>query len=445
MDVEGVLDRAFRDDWARIVATLIGALGDWDLAEECAQEAFTAALPAWRRDGIPDSPRAWLTTTARHRAVDRIRRARVGAAKQRALAAEETVDLAVNLDALDSGIADERLRLIYTCCHPALSVQSRVTLALRTLCGLSTAEIARAFLVGEATMAKRLVRTRQKIALAGIPYRVPPAHLLPERTGAVLAVVYLMFHEGYAATAGPALIRSDLCAHAVGLARMVAELMPDHPEATGLHALLLLQHARRGARTTADGTLVPLDEQDRSRWDHAAIAEGVTAIRRAVRRERVGPYQLQALIAASHATARTAADTNWARIADLYDRLLPLVPSSTVRLNRVIAIAMRDGPQAGLDLLDAASDPDPPDPANDQPAGERTAGQRTGDERTGDGRTGDERTADDHPLLSATRADLLRRLGRDAEAAEQYRAALARTANQAERGYLTRRLAELGV
>jgi RNA polymerase sigma-70 factor, ECF subfamily len=402
--VEEALATAFRDDWARVVATLIGALGDWDLAEECAQEAYAAALPAWRRDGIPDSPRAWLTTTARNRAVDRIRRARTGAAKLRELPVEDTTGLPVDLDALDSGIADDRLRLIYTCCHPALSAESRVTLALRTLCGLSTAEIARTFLVSEATMAKRLVRTKRKIAVAGIPYRVPPAHLLPERTGAVLAVVYLLFHEGYAATAGPDLIRADLCGHAVRLARMVAELMPDHPEAAGLHALLLLLHARRSARVDADGVVLPLEEQDRTAWDLPTIAEGVTVLRRALRRERPGPYQLQALIAAQHATARSPAETDWARIVTLYDRLLALLPSATVRLNRAIAIAMRDGPAAGLDLL--------PD-------------------------------VGDHPLLPATRADLLRRLGRPAEAAEQYRAALTRTHNESERRYLRRRLTEL--
>jgi RNA polymerase sigma-70 factor (ECF subfamily) len=402
--VEEALATAFREDWARVVARLIGTLGDWDLAEECAQEAYAAALPAWRRDGIPDSPRAWLTTTARNRAVDRIRRARAGAAKLRELPVEDTTGLLVDLDALDSGIADERLRLIYTCCHPALSAESRVTLALRTLCGLSTAEIARTFLVSEVTMAKRLVRTKQKIAVAGIPYRVPPAHLLPERTDAVLAVVYLLFHEGYAATAGPDLTRADLCGHAVRLARMVAELMPDHPEAGGLHALLLLLHARRSARVDPDGVLLPLEEQDRTAWDLPTIAEGITVLRRALRRERPGPYQLQALIAAQHATARSPAETDWARIVTLYDRLLALLPSATVRLNRAIAIAMRDGPAAGLDLL--------PD-------------------------------VGDHPLLPATRADLLRRLGRPAEAAEQYRAALTRTDNESERRYLRRRLAEL--
>jgi RNA polymerase sigma-70 factor (ECF subfamily) len=406
-DVEKTLAQAFRDDWGRVVATLIGVLGDWDLAEECAQEAFAAALPAWRRDGIPDSPRAWLTTTARNRAVDRIRRAKLGAAKLRELAVDETTDLEVDMDALDSGISDDRLRLIYTCCHPALSAESRVTLALRTLCGLSTAEIARAFLVPEATMAKRLVRTKRKIAVAGIPYRVPPAHLLPERTAAVLTVVYLLFHSGYAATSGPALIRAELCDHAVRLARMVAELMPDHPEAAGLHALLLLLHARRSARVGADGALIPLEEQDRSRWDRTAIADGVATIQHALRRERPGPYQLQALIAACHTTAPAAAATDWSRIADLYDRLLALVPSPAVRLNRAIAIAMRDGPRAGLDLLDDS-----------------------------------EYAVGDHPLLPATRADLLRRLGRYAEAMPHYREALDRTDNDAERRYLARRLRE---
>ena len=253
-----------------------------------------------------------------------------------------------------------------------------MTLALRTLCGLSTAEIARAFQVSEPTMAKRLVRTRQKIATAGIPYRVPPAHLLPERTTAVLGVVYLLFNEGYAATAGPALVRADLCAQAVRLAALVAELMPDDAEAGGLHALLLLQHARAAARVDADGVLVPLEEQDRSRWDRAMIDAGVAAVRRAVRRERVGPYQLQALIAACHATAATPADTDWARVVALYDRLVAVVPSWTVRLNRAVAVAMSAGPRAGLDLLDDL--PAAGDPGHDR-------------------------------LLHATRADLLRRLG----------------------------------
>jgi RNA polymerase sigma-70 factor (ECF subfamily) len=341
--------------------------------------------------------------------VDRLRRVRTGAAKLRELAgapdAGHAVDLDIDLDALDSGIADERLRLIYTCCHPALAVEAQVALALRTLCGLSAAEIARAFLLPEATMTKRLIRVKHKIAAAGIPYRVPPAHLLPDRTKAVLAVVYLLFSEGYAATAGPRLIRADLADHAVDLARMVSGLMPDDPEAAGLHALLLLLHARRAARVDAGGVLVPLEEQDRSRWDPAMIAAGVAALRRALRHERVGPYQLQALIAALHATAADPADTRWDEIADLYDRLLALLPSATVRLNRAVAVAMRDGPDAGLALLD---------------------------------------TVGEHPLLPATRADLLRRLGRHAEAAGAYAEARTRTANEAERRYLDRRLRELG-
>ena len=391
MSPEQALAAAFRADWGRVVATLIGALGDWDRAEEAAQEAFAAALPAWRRDGVPDVPRAWLITTARHRAIDRIRRDRTGADKLRELAVEEAAELDVDLDALDSGIADDRLRLLYTCCHPALSLEAQVTLALRTLCGLTTAEIARTFGVPEATMAKRLVRTKQKIAVAGIPYRVPPAHLLPARTTAVLATVHLLFHQGYVDG------RADLRGHARHLAGTVAALMPDHPEAAGLHALLLLLDGRSGART-AGGALVPLEEQDRTRWDTAMIARGLAELRRALRRERVGPMQVQALIAACHVQETT----DWAQIADLYDRLLVLVPSDTVRLNRAIALAMRDGPDPAL--LDGVGD---------------------------------------HPLLPATRADFLRRLGRAAEAATQYRAALDRTGDPAERAYLRRRLSEV--
>ncbi len=391
MTAEEALPAAFRQDWGRVDATLIGALGDWELAEEAAQEAFAAALPAWRRDGVPEVPRAWLITTARHRAIDRLRRERTGADKLRELAVEQAGELDVDLDALDSGIADDRLRLLYTCCHPALSLEAQVTLALRTLCGLTTAEIARTFLVPEATMAKRLVRTKRKIAVAGIPYRVPPAHLLPERTTAVLSTVHLLFHEGYVAG------RAELRGHARHLARTVAALLPDHPEAAGLHALLLLLDGRSAARTR-DGVLVPLEEQDRSQWDSAMIAEGLAELRRALRHERVGPFQLQALIAACHVQDTT----DWAQITDLYDRLLVLVPSDTVRLNRAIARAMRDGPD--LALLDGIAD---------------------------------------HPLLAATRADFLRRLGRSGEAAAEYRAALERTGDAAERGYLRRRLAEV--
>jgi len=397
MRVERELDEAFRRDWGRVVATLIGVTGDWDLAEEAAQEAFASALTAWRRDGVPAQPRAWLITTARNRAVDRIRRERVGAAKMREAAFLNEPD-AVSAATVDTSIPDDRLRLLFTCCHPALAFEAQVALALRTLCGLTTAEIARSFLVPEATMAKRLVRAKQKIATAGIPYRVPPAHQLPRRTSAVLGVVYLLFHEGYVA-----LDRPELCERAIQLAALVADLMPDDPEARGLHALLLLLHARAAARTDPDGALVPLEEQDRSRWDAAMIDAGTRQIRDAMRAERPGPYQLQALIAACHATAPTPAHTDWARIVTLYDGLATLVPSATVRLNRAVAVGMSTGPDAGLALLDEVGD---------------------------------------HPLLPAARADLLRRLGRRADAADQYRRALAATDVAGERAYLERRLAE---
>jgi RNA polymerase sigma-70 factor (ECF subfamily) len=397
MNVERDLAEAFRRDWGRVVATLIRVTGDWDLAEEAAQEAFASALTAWRRDGVPTQPRAWLVTTARNRAVDRIRRERVGAAKMREAAVLIQPD-DVSGAAVDTSIPDDRLRLIFTCCHPALAFEAQVALALRTLCGLTTAEIARSFLVPEATMAKRLVRAKQKIATAGIPYRVPPAHQLPRRTSAVLGVVYLLFHEGYVA-----LDRPEPCERAIQLAALVADLMPDDPEARGLHALLLLLHARAAGRTDVEGALVPLEEQDRSRWDATMIHSGTRLIQDAMRAERPGPYQVQALIAACHATAPTPAHTDWARIVTLYDSLATLVPSATVRLNRAIAVGMSTGPDAGLALLDEVGD---------------------------------------HPLLPAARADLLRRLGRRAEAAEQYRRALAATAVAGERAYLERRLAE---
>ena len=398
-EVERVLADTFARDWGRLVATLIRLTGDWDLAEECTQDAFAAALRTWRRDGIPDVPRAWLTTSARHRAIDRIRRERVGAEKLRALVDEPRDE--PDLDALDSGIADERLRLLFTCCHPALALSSRVELALRTLCGLTTAEIARLFGVPEPTMAKRLVRTKHKIAVAGIPYRVPSAAQLPERTPGVLAVVYLLFTEGYAATAGPHLVRVDLCHEALDLVRLLTDLVPDDPEAAGLRALMLLQHSRAAARADDDGVLVPLEEQDRSAWDAALVEAGLAELRRALRRERVGPYQLQALIAACHATAPTAADTDWPRILGLYDELVAVLPSPAARVNRAVAVGMARGPRAGLDAL------------ADVP---------------------------DHPLVPAVRADLLRRLGRTDEAADAYREALTRTTNRAERSFLERRL-----
>ncbi|WP_410565909.1 RNA polymerase sigma factor [Amycolatopsis sp. cmx-4-61] len=408
MDVETAVAEAFREEWGQVVATLIRITGDWDLAEECAQDAFALALRTWPRDGVPDRPGAWLTTAARHRATDRLRRDAVGAAKLREVARMPGPDGPEPDDPEpdDSGVTDDRLRLIFTCCHPALATEAQVALALRTLAGLSTAEIARAFLVPEATMSQRLVRVKRKIRHARIPYRVPPAHLLPERTTAVLGVLYLMFNEGYSASAGPGLLRPDLAAEALRLARVLARLMPDEPEALGLLALMLLQHARRATRVDADGVLVPLEEQDRSRWDTAAITEGTAVLETALRRRRPGPYQIQAAIAACHATAAHAADTDWPQIAGLYDQLRKHVPSAVVDLNRAIAVGMADGPAAGLALLDALP----------------LAG---------------------YHLLAATRADFLRRLGRHAEAARWYAEARDLAGTDAERTYLTRRISEL--
>jgi RNA polymerase sigma-70 factor (ECF subfamily) len=406
----GAAEAAFRREWGRVVATLIRVTGDWDLAEECAQDAFAQALARWPRDGVPRNPGAWLTTVARNRALDRLRRTATEAAKLREVAAMPDGPAKADDNATDeSGVPDDRLRLIFTCCHPALELDARVALTLRTLAGLTTAEIGRAFLVPEATMAKRLVRAKHKIRNAQIPYRVPPAHLLPERTAGVLAVLYLLFNEGYSASAGADLVRQGLCAEAIRLGRVLAGLMPDDPEVLGLTALMLLQDARRGARVDAAGELVTLPDQDRTRWDRAEIAAGTALLDAALRRERGGPYQLQAAIAACHATAPTAAATDWAQIALLYGRLAGLVPSPVVELNRAVAVAMADGPAAGLELVAAIE----------------AAGSLPG-----------------YHLLAATRADLLRRLGRHAEAAASYREALALAPTDAERRFLTRRLAD---
>jgi len=403
--VEAAVARAFREEWGRVVATLIRTTGDWDLAEECAQDAFARALERWPLDGVPANPGAWLTTTARNRAIDGLRRAQTGAAKAR-----EAVMLSDGAPAPidDSGVGDDRLRLIFTCCHPALSVEAQVALTLRTLAGLTTSEIARAFLVPEATMAQRLVRAKRKIHDAGIPYRVPPAHLLPERTSAVLAVLYLLFNEGYVASSGDELVRGDLASEAIRLARTLTELMPDEPEATALLALMLLHDARRAGRVDADGELVPLEAQDRSTWDPAMIAEGQELVDRALRRQRPGPYQVQAAIMACHAMSPTADDTNWHEIALLYGELVRMTGSPVVELNRAVAVAMADGPEAGLELVDALAD-----------------------------------RLDDYRYLHATRADLLRRLGRGPDAAIAYERALELTATDAERRYLERRLVEV--
>ncbi|WP_328685163.1 RNA polymerase sigma factor [Streptomyces sp. NBC_01261] len=410
-DVEGAVAAAFREEWGQVVATLIRVTGDWDLAEECAQDAFAQALDRWRRDGIPRRPGAWLTTTARNRALDVLRREAVGAARLREVAVlgRDEGPYDPDYDGDDSGVEDDRLRLVFTCCHPALPIEARVALTLRTLAGLTTPEIARAFLVPEATMAQRLVRAKKKIRNAGIPYRVPPAHLLPERTTGVLGVVYLLFNEGYAATSGAELVRTNLCAEAIRLARVLARLMPDEPEVLGLLALLLLHDARRGTRVDAAGELVTLEDQDRMAWDRAEVDEGAALLETALRRGRPGPYQIQAAIAACHTTAPTAEDTDWADIAGLYGELERYVPSAVVRLNRAVAVGMAQHPDAGVKLVAEL-------------------------ERSG-------QLADYH-LLPATRADLLRRSGRTTEAAAAYERALELVENAAERRFLERRLAE---
>jgi RNA polymerase sigma-70 factor (ECF subfamily) len=414
--VQTSVETAFREEWGRVLATLIRRTGDWDLAEECAQEAFAEALRRWPTDGVPDKPGAWLTTVAANRALDRLRRAKRGSELVEQAGRDPTLTRHSTMDDPDisedeSGIEDDRLRLIFTCCHPALALEARVALTLRTLAGLTTPEIARAFLVPEGTMAKRLTRAKAKIAGAGIPYRVPPAHLLPERTGGVLVVLYLLFNEGYSATAGENLIRATLCDEAIRLARVLVALMPDEPEAAGLLALLLLQHSRRHTRIDRKGDIVTLDEQDRTGWDAAEVAEARSLLRGALRRGTPGSYQLQAAIAACHAEAPSAADTNWAQITALYDLLLKILPSPVVRLNRAVAVAMAGDPDTGLRLVDELAE---------------------------------EGSLPDYHLLEATRADLHRRRGERQQAVDAYERALAMAGAEPERRFLKRRLAELG-
>jgi len=415
--VQQAVDAAFREEWGRIVATLIRRTGDWDLAEECAQEAFAEALKRWGADRIPERPGAWLTTVAANRAIDRLRRGARGAEllEQAGRQAERIETNEEEMDELSEAsteeIEDDRLRLIFTCCHPALPLEGRVALTLRSLAGLTTPEIASAFLVPEATMAKRLTRTKAKIAAAGIPYRVPPAHLLPERTAGVLAVLYLMFNQGYSASSGQQLIRADLCGEAIRLGRALHELMPDEPEVDGLLALMLLQHSRRDARLDAEGELVTLEHQDRGRWDSAQIEEGVALLEAALRRRQGGPYQLQAAIAATHARAPSAEQTDWQEIAGLYALLEARSPSPVVRLNRAVAVAMAGDIEAGLAIVEQlAADP----------------------------------RLERYYLLEATRADLLRRQGEANAALTAYERALTLAPSDAERRYLERRLAEVG-
>jgi len=402
MQSAAAIEAVFRSERARVLATTIRVShGDFDLAEEAVQEAFAAAIARWPTEGTPDEPRGWLVSVARNKAIDAIRR-RV---KLREIVADEPAGDAAAATELVA-VPDDRLRLIYTCCHPALATEAQIALTLRTLGGLTTEEIARAFLTSAVTMAQRLVRAKTKIKAAGIPYEVPEASQLPERTGAVMAVVYLIFNEGYAATAGDAWIRRDLCREAIRLGRLVAELTGD-PEARGLLALMLLHDSRRDARTDDRGDLVLLEDQDRARWDHAQIAEALALVPIALR-GGAGPYSVQAAIAALHASAPRSADTDWRQIARLFDELARRQPSPIVALNRAVAIAMWQGPEAGLGLID-------------QLAGE----------------------LGDYHLWHAARADLLRRLGRRREAAAAYRAALDHVGSSPERRFLESRLAEV--
>jgi RNA polymerase sigma-70 factor (ECF subfamily) len=410
-----VLDQLYRDEFGRILASLIHLIGDFDLAEDAVQEAFALAVEQWPRDGVPHNPRAWIIGTARHKAIDKIRRAARFSERREELTRMIEQDAATSAPSAadlagQTTLPDERLRLIFTCCHPALAPEAQIALALRTLCGLTTEEIARAFLLPSATMAQRLVRAKRKIRIAGIPYQVPSPDALPERLDAVLAVIYLVFNEGYAATSGDALVRADLCGEAIRLGRIIAELMPAHSEARGLLALMLLQDSRRATRATATGEIILLEDQDRQRWNRDQIREGLELVLGAFRRGPVGAYALQAAIAAVHARAHSAAATDWHEIEALYAYLLRMQPSPVIELNHAVAVAMANGAEQGLQLIEAIR--------------VREA-------------------LDEYHLMWAARADLLRRLRHWAEAAESYRRALALVTTDPERRFLQRRLAEV--
>jgi RNA polymerase sigma-70 factor, ECF subfamily len=411
LDVNAAVQTVYSSDWGRIVATLIRSFGDFDLAEEAAQEAFAAAVDQWRDSGIPDSPPAWIIQTARHKAIDRLRRQTRFQEKVESYAASGLYQTTDEPDYLTDEIADDRLRLIFTCCHPALALEAQVALTLRTLCGLQTEEIARAFLVPPTTMAQRLVRAKRKIRDAGIPYTVPDTNEMPARLEAVLTVIYLVFNEGYATTRGELLVRNDLCAEAIRLGRLVRKLMSPQPpaEATALLALMLLHDSRRDARLDDAGNLIVLEEQDRSRWDRRQIAEALPLVAEALRGGR-GPFALQAAIAAEHCQATRPEETDWPEIVRLYDVLERLQPSPIISLNRAVAVAMVDGPQPALALVNELA----------------AAGDLDG-----------------YHLLHAARADLLRRVGSYVEAAASYARALTLVTNESERRFLERRLREI--
>jgi RNA polymerase sigma-70 factor (ECF subfamily) len=402
MTIRAQIEATFREEYGRVLAALISQFGDFDLAQDALQDALVNALERWQTDGVPRTPGAWLTAVAKRRAIDRLRRAET---QERHTAIAPDLPATWNEPEMDDSIPDDRLKLMFTCCHPSLALEAQVALTLHTLGGLSTPEVARAFLVSEPTMAQRLARARRKIRNAGIPYRVPPADLLPERLEALLAVIYLIFNEGYVASSGDSLTRRELCGEAIRLGRILVKLLPESAEARGLLALMLLHDSRREARLNATGELVLLDEQDRTQWDQAKIIEGTAVLDEALLLHDPGPYQVQAAISALHAEAETAEATDWPQIAILYDTLVQMVPSVVIEVNRAVAVAMAWGAKTGLDLLLRL-----------------------------------EEEADGFYPYHAARADLLRRTGQYEAAADAYERAVALCTNSAERAYLQRRL-----